>query len=37
MSNQERKINKQEEEKSFEPQESEAVHPKKPLSEIKKN
>ena len=36
MSNQERKINKQEEEKSFEPQESEAVHPKKPLSEIKK-
>ena len=36
MSNQERKINKQEEEKSFEPQESDAVHPKKPLSEIKK-
>ena len=36
MSNQERKINKQEEEKSFESQESEAVHPKKPLSEIKK-
>ena len=36
MSNQERKIYTQEEEKSFEPQESEAVHPKKSLSEIKK-
>ena len=36
MSNQERKIFTQEEEKSFEPQESEAVHPKKSLSEIKK-
>ena len=36
MSNQERKIYIQEEEKSFEPQESEAVHPKKSLSEIKK-
>ena len=36
MSNQERKIYTQEEEKSFEPQESEAVYPKKSLSEIKK-
>ena len=36
MSNQERKIYTQEEEKSFEPQESEAVLPKKSLSEIKK-
>ncbi len=36
MSNQERKIYTQEEEKLFEPQESEAVHPKKSLSEIKK-
>ena len=36
MSNQERKIFTQEEEKSFETQESEAVHPKKSLSEIKK-
>ena len=36
MSNQERKIYTQEEKKSFEPQESEAVHPKKSLSEIKK-
>ena len=36
MSNQESKIFTQEEEKSFEPQESEAVHPKKSLSEIKK-
>ena len=36
MSNQERKIYTQEEEKSFEPQESEAVHPQKSLSEIKK-
>ena len=36
MSNQERKIFTQEEEKSFEPRESEAVHPKKSLSEIKK-
>ena len=36
MSNKERKIYTQEEEKSFEPQESEAVHPKKSLSEIKK-
>ena len=36
MSNQKRKIYTQEEEKSFEPQESEAVHPKKSLSEIKK-
>ena len=36
MSNQERKIFTQEEKKSFEPQESEAVHPKKSLSEIKK-
>ncbi len=36
MSNQERKTHTQEEEKSFEPQESEAVHPKKSLSEIKK-
>ena len=36
MSNQERKIYTQEEEKSFKPQESEAVLPKKSLSEIKK-
>ena len=36
MSIQERKIYTQEEEKSFEPQESEAVLPKKSLSEIKK-
>ena len=36
MSNQERKIYSHGEEKSFEPQESEAVHPKKTLSEIKK-
>ena len=36
MSNQERKIYLQDEEKSFEPQESEAVQSKKSLSELKR-